>query len=156
MEKLQKSIKKKCYHMYKMNAEQEKIQWLLHESGESMYKVAKETGITQATLSRLKSGITSLEKLPFEKAAKLTTYAKQIRGGNNMRTWERKGYEVIEKEFDGDLHHFDIMQDDEVVATIEPETIDDMQLIKADLDAGEDVNGWEDGNGNTIYIEELN
>lgn len=140
--------------MYKMNAEQEKIQWLLHESGESMYKVAKETGITQATLSRLKSGITSLEKLPFEKASKLTTYAKQIiRGGNNMRTWERKGYVVAEKEFDYDLHQFKIIQNDEAIATITPSCIEDMQQLITDLDNGEDVNGWEDGMGNTIYVE---
>lgn len=139
--------------MCKMNAEQEKIQWLLHESGESMYKVAKETGITQATLSRLKSGITSLENLPFEKAAKLTTYAKQIRGGNNMRTWERKRYVVLEKEFDYDLHQFKIIQNDEVIATVTPSSIEDMKQLITDLENGEDVNGWEDGMGNTIYVE---
>lgn len=138
--------------MYKMNAEQEKIQWLLHESGESMYKVAKETGITQATLSRLKSGITSLEKLPFEKAAKLTAYAKQIRGGNNMRTWGREGYNVVEKEFNYDLHQFEIIRNNEVIATITPSCSEDMQQLIMDLDNGEDVNGWEDGMGNDIYV----
>lgn len=73
------------------------------------------------------------------------------------KVWERKGYTVQEVEFDGDLHHFEVIQSVNGgavhIATIEPETIDDMKEIIADLDAGEDVNGWEDGNGNTISIE---
>lgn len=70
-----------------------------------------------------------------------------------MRTWKRNGYEVVEVEFDGDLHEFEIVQNDEVIATITPNTIEDMEAIIKDLNNGEDVNGWEDGMGNTIYIE---
>ena len=36
---------------------------------------------------------------------------------------------------------------DEVIATITPGSIEDMQAIIEDLDNGEDVNGWENGNG---------
>ena len=70
-----------------------------------------------------------------------------------MRTWERKGYVVVEKEFDHDLHEFDVIKEDEVIATITPPDIEDMNQIIEDLDNGEDVNGWEDGIGNTISIE---
>jgi len=63
-----------------MKADEKKILWLLHESEESMYQVSKATGITQASLSRLKNGVTSLEKLPFDKAAILTDYAEKLKG----------------------------------------------------------------------------
>jgi len=69
-----------------------------------------------------------------------------------MRNWKREGYEVAEKEFDRDLHEFEVVKRGEVIATITPADIDDMQRIVADLDNGEDVNGWEDGMGNTISV----
>jgi hypothetical protein len=69
-----------------------------------------------------------------------------------MRTWEREGYYVREVEFDYDLHAFEVIKDNEIIATITPATIEDMNLIISDLDNGEDVNGWEDGNGNTVHV----
>ena len=69
-----------------------------------------------------------------------------------LKTWERNTYTVEEREFDGDLHEFDVVKDGEVIATINPETIEDMNQIIEDLNAGEDVDGWEDGNGNTINL----
>ncbi|MCG5252641.1 hypothetical protein [Brevibacillus agri] len=69
-----------------------------------------------------------------------------------MKVWKREGYEVVEKEFDKDLHEFDVVKAGEVVATITPADLDDMARIIEDLDNGEDVNGWEDGMGNTISI----
>ena len=69
-----------------------------------------------------------------------------------LKTWERNTYTVEEREFDGDIHEFDVVKDGEVIATINPETIEDMQAIIEDLDNGEDVDGWEDGNGNTINL----
>ncbi|BCJ86435.1 hypothetical protein [Effusibacillus dendaii] len=69
-----------------------------------------------------------------------------------MKTWERKGYTVVEKEFDHDLHEFEVVKGGEVVATITPADLDDMNRIIEDLDNGEDVNGWEDGMGNTISV----
>lgn len=70
-----------------------------------------------------------------------------------MRTWNREGYQVVEVELDHDLHAFEIVNDEEVIATITPNTIEDMKQIIEDLNNGEDVNGWEDGMGNTISIE---
>jgi hypothetical protein len=70
-----------------------------------------------------------------------------------MRTWEREGYTVVEKAFNFDLHEFDVVMDSgEVVGTITPATLEDMATIVEDLDAGADVDGWEDGKGNTIRV----
>ncbi len=70
-----------------------------------------------------------------------------------MKTWERENYEVIEKEFDYDLHQFDIVQNGLAIATITPGSLDEMDSIIKDLDAGADVDGWEDGMGNTIRVK---
>lgn len=73
-------------------------------------------------------------------------------GGVKMRTWEREGYRVVEVEYNFDLHAFDVIKKEEVVATITPNTIEEMNQIIEDLNGGEDVDGWEDGMGNTISI----
>ena len=69
-----------------------------------------------------------------------------------MRIWNRDTYTVEEKSFDGDLHEFDVVKDSEVIATITPGSIEDMQQIVDDLDNGASVQGWEDGMGNTISV----
>ena len=69
-----------------------------------------------------------------------------------LKTWERDGYTVEEKHFDYDLHQFDIIKDGETIATITPGSIEEMEETIAALDAGEGVDGWEDGMGNTIRI----
>ncbi|MDO6633495.1 hypothetical protein [Bacillus thuringiensis] len=73
-------------------------------------------------------------------------------GGVKMRTWEREGYKVVEVEYNFDLHAFDVIKKEKVVATITPNTIEEMNQIIEDLNGGEDVDGWEDGMGNTISI----
>ncbi|WP_077297461.1 hypothetical protein [Virgibacillus pantothenticus] len=70
-----------------------------------------------------------------------------------MRTWVRETYTVEEKDFDGDLHEFEIVQNGKVVGTINPATVEDQEQIIEDLNNGEDVNGWEDGNGNVISLD---
>lgn len=70
-----------------------------------------------------------------------------------MNTWTREGYQVVEVAMDADLHQFEVIQDGEVIAKIVPADIEAMEQIVSDLNEGEDVNGWEDGMGNTIYIE---
>ena len=70
-----------------------------------------------------------------------------------LRTWERKNYRVEEVEFDYDLHQFKVISnDEEVIATITPPDLENMKEIIEALDAGECVDGWEDGMGNTIRI----
>lgn len=70
-----------------------------------------------------------------------------------MNVWERESYMVVEREFDHDLHQFDVVKDGEIVATIVPADIDNQQEIMNALDDGEDVQGWEDGMGNTITLK---
>jgi len=70
-----------------------------------------------------------------------------------MRAWTRKLYTVQEVGFDYDLHAFDIINKiGDVIANIVPSTIEDMDYIIECLNGGEDVDGWEDGMGNTIRV----
>lgn len=69
-----------------------------------------------------------------------------------MKKWVRESYEVVEVDFNHDLHQFNVIKDGEVVSSINPGDLDAQAEIIAALDAGEDVNGWEDGMGNTISI----
>lgn len=68
------------------------------------------------------------------------------------RAWARDTYTVEMVDFDGDLKEFEITQGD-TVQTITPDSIETMEQIIEDLSNGEDVDGWEDGNGNTIVIK---
>ena len=70
-----------------------------------------------------------------------------------MRVWERKNYQVVEDEFDGDLQAFDVMKHGVVIATITPSTVDDMGRIVQDLDNGGCVDGWEDGSGGIVNVD---
>lgn len=70
-----------------------------------------------------------------------------------LRTWERENYTVNEIEFDYDLHEFEVVKDGEVIATITPDTVEDMEDMANALDNGADVNGWEDGMGNIVNVK---
>lgn len=70
-----------------------------------------------------------------------------------MKKWYRNGYFVQEVSFNFALHEFQIIRHAKVIHTITPETVEDMNRIIEALDAGEDVNGWENGSGETIAIE---
>ena len=69
-----------------------------------------------------------------------------------MRTWKRESYTVEEKEFDFNLREFDVVKNNGVIATITPGGLEEMGEMIKGLDAGECVDGWEDGKGNTIRI----
>ena len=71
-----------------------------------------------------------------------------------MKIWKREGYTVKEKEFDFDLHEFDVIKNNEVIVTITPDSLQTMQEIIVDLNRGDSVDGWEDGKGNTIHVRE--
>ena len=136
-----------------MKADQNLIAWLLTESGLSKYAISKATGIHQTTLANLEDGTSLIENLSFKNAAALTEYAElKIKEENKMKTWERKGYSVEERDFDYDLHKFVVAVDDEDVAEIVPDSIENMQEVISQLDAGEDAVGWENGNGETVRL----
>jgi len=69
-----------------------------------------------------------------------------------MRTWKREGYVVKEKKFDFDLHELEVIKNGETIATITPGSLEEMEQTISGLDAGECVDGWEDGKGNTIRV----
>jgi len=70
-----------------------------------------------------------------------------------MREWIRNGYTVEERDFNYSLHQFAVIVPGKKEQIITPGSIKEMNSIIADLDAGEDVDGWEDGMGNTIYTD---
>ena len=78
---------------------------------------------------------------------------RQRKEGIKMKTWKRNGYKVIEREHDYSLHCFAVVAKGMDEQVIYPDSIEAMESIITDLDNGEDVNGWEDGMGNTIYTE---
>jgi len=69
-----------------------------------------------------------------------------------MRTWEYEDYVVKEKEFDCDLHEFDVVKNGEIVATITPGSLDEMEVLVNFLNHGYCVSALEDGKGNAINI----
>ena len=54
------------------------ITWLLHDSGVTRYKISKDIGISESTLSRIANGETPMDAVRFGYASKLTDYARSI------------------------------------------------------------------------------
>lgn len=61
-----------------VTASSDLIHWLLYESEISRYKISKETGISEATLSRIANKDTPIDQVRFGSAHKLTAYAKEV------------------------------------------------------------------------------
>lgn len=61
-----------------VDADSRLIEWLFHESEISRYKISKDTGISESTLSRIASGYTQMEAVKFGLAHKLTEYARSV------------------------------------------------------------------------------
>ncbi len=59
-------------------AEEKLIRKLIFESEVSRYRIAKDTGIPSNTLSDIHTGKTSIARMRFGTAAKLTEYAKEM------------------------------------------------------------------------------
>lgn len=72
---------------------------------------------------------------------------------NKYGVWEREEYTVIEKDFDADLHKFEVYIKDDMVAIIYPESVDQMKEDITKLNKGEGIEDWEDGRGNPIDIQ---
>ena len=58
-----------------MYADKDKIEWLLFESGKSLYEIQKKSGVV-ADLAHKRS---SIERMRFDNAAKLTKLADQLK-----------------------------------------------------------------------------
>lgn len=63
-----------------LRADEHEIRKLLFDSNISRYKISKETGIPQNTLSDLANGKTDIKKMRLDNAAKLTEYAIKLKG----------------------------------------------------------------------------
>ena len=72
-----------------LNANGQQIYWLIFESGETPYKIAKETGVPDGNLYLVKRGERSINNLSLSVASKLTTYAIKTQGTRtNKDDWQ--------------------------------------------------------------------
>lgn len=60
------------------------IHWILHESDVTKYRISKDTGISESTLSRLASGFIPIPQMRFEYAHILTQYAHMVQAERDM------------------------------------------------------------------------
>lgn len=70
-----------------LNANEYEIRKLLFDSNISRYKISKETGIPQNTLSDIVNGKTDIKKMRLDNAAKLTEYAIKLKGASKMENY---------------------------------------------------------------------
>lgn len=94
-------------------ADEKLIRWLLDESGISRYRIWKDTGIPETTLSDLATGKTLIENMFFKKAAKLTEYAKIIKDGGDTKMTKLTGIKKAVGEYNNWQGHAEIMLDKE-------------------------------------------
>jgi transcriptional regulator with XRE-family HTH domain len=59
------------------------IEWLFHESGITRYKISKDIGISESTLSRIANGETPMDAVRFGYARKLTNYARSVQSSQD-------------------------------------------------------------------------
>ena len=62
-----------------MEANSQQIIWLLENV--TQYRIAKETGISQGSISQLKNGKIKIDNLAFKTASALTELAKKMQKG---------------------------------------------------------------------------
>ncbi|MBX9120937.1 MULTISPECIES: hypothetical protein [Enterococcus] len=62
-----------------MYADKDKIEWLLFESGKSLYEIKKKSGVAATTVADLAHKRSSIERMRFDNAAKLTKLADQLK-----------------------------------------------------------------------------
>ena len=63
-----------------MIANGQQIKWLIFDSGETPYSIAKETGVPDGNLYHVKNGDRLIENLSLSVASRLTAYAIKIQG----------------------------------------------------------------------------
>ena len=63
-----------------MEANEQQILWLLENA--TQYRIAKDTGISQGSISCLKSGKIKIDNLAFKTASALTELAKKLQKGD--------------------------------------------------------------------------
>ena len=66
--------------MIEYTASLEKVKLLMEREDLTNYKIAKETGLSQETIWRIRKGETKIERMNFENVAKLTAYYDKLEG----------------------------------------------------------------------------
>jgi hypothetical protein len=72
-----------------------------------------------------------------------------------MKTWKTALVTIEEVNFDHDLHAFEVYNHGgAMIGTINPDSVEVMEVLIADLDNGACpvADSWEDGNGNTCSV----
>ena len=64
----------------------QQISWLIFNSGETPYSIAKQTGVPDGNLYLVKRGERSINNLSLSVASKLTAYAIKLQGQQDNRT----------------------------------------------------------------------
>lgn len=88
-----------------LDADSRLIEWLLHDSGISRYKISKELGVAESTLSRIAKGQTPMEAVKFGLAHKLTQHARDIQLSNERENPESEEIQSQENEPEGGDGH---------------------------------------------------
>lgn len=116
-----------------------------------------EIEISQKVKSELETLKSDIEyQLDLEDKRDRAVETKGITKESEKNRWSRENYTVELVDFDHDLKVFEVVQDDKVITTIYPSTIEDMNEMIKDLNDGADVNGWENGLGETVHIPDSN
>ena len=63
-----------------LSANGQQISWLIFNSGETPYSIAKQTGVPDGNLYLVKRGERSISNLSLSVASKLTAYAIELQG----------------------------------------------------------------------------
>ena len=69
-----------------LSANGQDINWLIFESGETPYSIAKQTGVPDGNLYLVKNGERSINNLSLSVASKLTAYAIKLQGQQGAGT----------------------------------------------------------------------
>ena len=69
-----------------LTANCQQISWLIFNSGETPYSIAKQTGVPDGNLYLVKRGERSINNLSLSVASKLTAYAIKLQGQQDNRT----------------------------------------------------------------------
>ena len=69
-----------------LTANGQQISWLIFNSGETPYSIAKQTGVPDGNLYLVKRGERSINNLSLSVASKLTAYAIKLQGQQDNRT----------------------------------------------------------------------
>lgn len=73
-----------------VDADSRLIEWLLdvNKSGVTRYKISKDIGVSESTLSRIANGHTPMDAVRFGLAHKLTDYARSIQSSTSTQHTE--------------------------------------------------------------------